>query len=148
MKFSYGHACLCCCFTTLHKPKSPALLIERRDNSDVTRGVIASRVFIEAITWFGPEFKRRCLEAKAHAAPVVARTTRYERILGRELAVLFWALEDATTQEQATPICKRWAALRPTDRWSLYQFAVAEGGLPEQRETPWRRAIRAALSQA
>ncbi len=144
-QFDYGHVCSCCCFKTLHRPGLPGLLIERRNGVDITRGVIASKTFIEAITWFGPEFKARCTEKKLPATSVVARTTRYERVLGRELAVLFWALEDATTQEEATPICRAWSKLRPEDRWTLYHFVAAEGGLADQRDTPWRRAIRAAL---
>jgi hypothetical protein len=68
-----------------------------------------------------------------------------DRLLGKELCVLAWAVETAT-DEQIPVICSKWAALRPEERWWLFTMTVAEAGLPEDSQRGWRRALFHALS--
>jgi len=71
--------------------------------------------------------------------------TLLERLLGKELCVLVWAVEGATADELPV-ICTRWAALRPEERWWLFTMTVAEAGLPEDSDRGWRKALHYALS--
>ena len=68
-----------------------------------------------------------------------------DRFLGKELCVLAWAAERATP-EQCAVICTKWAALRPEERWWLFSTTAAEGGLAQDRERGWRKALYYALS--
>lgn len=68
-----------------------------------------------------------------------------DRFLGKELCVLAWAAERAMP-EQCPVICTKWAALRPEERWWLFSTTAAEGGLAQDRERGWRKALFYALS--
>jgi hypothetical protein len=76
--------------------------------------------------------------AEHHAATArgATATTRMERLLGKELAVLLWALE-AVPAASAHVALSRWLALRPEERWWLFGMAVADA--------PWRKALRVAV---
>ncbi len=70
-----------------------------------------------------------------------------ERLLGQELCVLAWAAEHAAkAPDQVTVIARRWAALRPEERWWLFAVTSAEAGQADDRERGWRRALHQALS--
>lgn len=68
-----------------------------------------------------------------------------DRMLGRELCILVWAAEHAS-EGQLEVICRKWAALRPEERWWLYAMTAAEGGQAEDKERGWRKALYYALS--
>jgi Protein of unknown function (DUF3780) len=70
---------------------------------------------------------------------------KLDRFLGRELCILAWAAEHATTQECAI-ICQKWLALRPEERWWFYAKTAAEARLAQQTERGWRKALYCALS--
>ena len=70
-----------------------------------------------------------------------------DRLLGRELCVLAWAAETAG-EAQLPVICRRWAALRPEERWWLYTITAAEAGRPGDTQRGWRRALFCALADA
>lgn len=67
-----------------------------------------------------------------------------DRLLGKELCVLVWAVERLDIEK--TPIAVRnWLALRPEERWWLFGMtAIASGGLNDS-EKGWRIALRHAL---
>jgi hypothetical protein len=69
---------------------------------------------------------------------------RVERILGRELCVLAWAVEDATPDEAAIAFT-RWSSHRPEELWWLFQQIDRDGGEWDSPRTGWRIAIRHAL---
>lgn len=71
---------------------------------------------------------------------------KVERLLGKELCVLVWAAESATTKEEFSIISQKWASLRPEERWWLFSMTVAEAGRAEDTQRGWRRALYAALS--
>ena len=68
-----------------------------------------------------------------------------DRLLGKELCVLAWAVETAKV-EQIPIICNKWVALRPEERWWLFAMTVTEAGFPEDTQRGWRRALFFALS--
>ncbi|OQB09056.1 MAG: hypothetical protein BWY21_00961 [Parcubacteria group bacterium ADurb.Bin216] len=71
--------------------------------------------------------------------------TKLDRFLGRELCVLAWAAEHATSEECAI-ICQKWMALRPEERWWFYSKTASEAGLANQTNRGWRKALYCALS--
>jgi len=91
------------------------------------------------------EFNDRLKAAKVTVGRWHTGSNLVDRLLGRELCVLAWAAETAT-DEQLPIICSKWAALRPEERWWLFAMTVAEGGLPEDTQRGWRRALFLALS--
>ncbi len=70
---------------------------------------------------------------------------KVDRILGKELCVLAWATEKADPDKYPV-VATRWAALRPEERWWLFNVTVAEAGLAEDSDRGWRKALRYALS--
>jgi hypothetical protein len=91
------------------------------------------------------EFNARLKAAKLRVNRWHTGTNLVDRLLGKELCVLAWAAETATT-DQIPVICSKWAALRPEERWWLFAMTVAEAGLPEDTQRGWRRALFHALS--
>ena len=63
--------------------------------------------------------------------------TPIDRLLGKELCVLVWALSGADLTFAAPTILKNWVALRPEDRWWLYGMALVSSS--------WRMALSIAL---
>ena len=91
------------------------------------------------------EFNARLKAVKLRVSRWHTGTNLVDRLLGKELCVLAWAAETATT-DQIPVICSKWAALRPEERWWLFAMTVAEAGLPEDTQRGWRRALFHALS--
>lgn len=68
-----------------------------------------------------------------------------DRLLGKELLLLVWAIEDCQTSVIDTAI-KNWKGLDAAERWWLYTMTnAATGGADDRRG--WRRAIKYALSE-
>lgn len=69
------------------------------------------------------------------------------RELGKELALLAWAIEDADPALIPTALLN-WAGLVPEERWWLYtQTAAATGHGVSDRGVGWRKAVRYALTE-
>lgn len=67
-----------------------------------------------------------------------------DRLLGRELCVLAWAVEGMLIENIPVAV-RNWLALRPEERWWLFGMtAVSTGGLNDG-EKGWRLALRHAL---
>jgi len=71
---------------------------------------------------------------------------KVERLLGRELCVLAWAVEAA--QKDLVPAAVRnWVALRPDERWWLFSMAATTTGDADDVDVGWRKAIRIAMTE-
>ncbi len=69
------------------------------------------------------------------------------RLLGKELTLLAWAIEDADPALIPTAIAN-WQGLTPEERWWLYTMtAAATGNAVTGRSRGWRKAIRYALTE-
>ncbi len=69
------------------------------------------------------------------------------RILGKELTLLAWAIEDADPALIPTAIAN-WQGLTPEERWWLYTMtAAATGNAVTGRNRGWRKAVRFALTE-
>ena len=91
------------------------------------------------------EFNDRLRAANVATGRWHAGANLVDRLLGKELYVLAWAAETATS-DQIAVICNKWAALRAEERWWLFSMTVAEAGLPDDTQRGWRRALFLALS--
>lgn len=92
------------------------------------------------------EFNRRL---KADRKPVGrwgADRTAVQRLFGKELLVLLWAVEapDVRDEEIAVAI-RNWHGLKPEERWWLYTMTAAATGLAHHSGLGWRAALRQAL---
>lgn len=67
-----------------------------------------------------------------------------DRLLGKELCVLAWAIEHLDPEKIGIAL-RNWLALRPEERWWLFGMtALATGGVRDT-EKGWRVALRYAL---
>lgn len=67
-----------------------------------------------------------------------------DRLLGKELCVLAWAVE-GMAMENIPVAVRNWLALRPEERWWLFGMtAISTGGLNDGNKS-WRLALRHAL---
>lgn len=69
------------------------------------------------------------------------------RLLGKELILLAWAIEDA--DPALIPVAvKNWLGLAPEERWWLYTMTnAATGHAVAGRNKGWRKAVRFALTE-
>ncbi len=71
--------------------------------------------------------------------------TKVDRLLGKELCILAWAVENAD-EDKYPVVCSKWVSLRPEERWWLFSMTAAEAGLAEDGDRGWRKALLYALS--
>lgn len=111
----------------------------------------AVRAELERAKWTPlAEVSRREFNPRLRARKVPPSTWKpgpnlLDRMLGKELCVLMWACEPATPAQIET-ICRKWAELRPEERWWLYAMTAAEAGTAADRDRGWRQALFHALS--
>jgi hypothetical protein len=70
---------------------------------------------------------------------------RLSPLVGRELALLLWALQEEGSDAQLEAILHGWRELAREERWWLYAKAAAPG---QQTGSGWRRALFHALSES
>ena len=69
------------------------------------------------------------------------------RLLGKELTLLAWAIEDADPSLVPVAVAN-WQGLTPEERWWLYTMtAAATGNFNEGKGRGWRKAVRFALTE-
>jgi hypothetical protein len=92
------------------------------------------------------EFNRRLKSEGKPAGRWSADDTAVQRLFGKELLVLLWAVElpDVKPEEIAVAI-RNWLGLKPEERWWLYTMTAAATGLAHQSGLGWRGALRQAL---
>jgi hypothetical protein len=92
------------------------------------------------------EFNRRLKQEEKPAGRWGADETAVQRLFGKELLVLLWAVEasDVKPEEIAVAI-RNWHGLKPEERWWLYTMTAAATGLAHQIGMGWRGALRQAL---
>lgn len=67
-----------------------------------------------------------------------------DRLLGKELCVLAWALE-GLDEERVGRALRNWLSLRPEERWWLFGMVAATTQGVLDQESGWRIALRYAL---
>lgn len=89
------------------------------------------------------EFNSRLKKQKLPAGRFVIGQTSIERLFGKELLVLVWAVEDCDPASMPKAICNWWG-LAPEERWWLYTMTNAATENIDDRRG-WRKALRYAL---
>jgi hypothetical protein len=92
------------------------------------------------------DFNERLRAKKLAASRWIVGVNRVERLLGKELLVLAWAVEKAPLESVPNAI-RNWIGLKPEERWWLFTVTAAASGLPEDSEVGWRKALRFALTE-
>lgn len=91
-------------------------------------------------------FNERLREKRLAAGRWQVGANKVERLLGKELLVLAWAVEAAEPTMIPNAV-RNWQGLRPEERWWLYTMAAAATGRADDTEIGWRKAIRIALTE-
>ena len=111
------------------------------------------RVVLPATKWQGiaeavqQEFNRRLRKNGLPAGKWKTGQIPVSRLLGKELVLLAWAIEDADPALIPTAI-KNWLGLAPEERWWLFTMTnAATGHALNGRNKGWRKAVRYALTE-
>jgi hypothetical protein len=88
----------------------------------------------------------RLREKKIRIGRWSAGDNKVERLLGRELCLLAWAVEVARPEEIPTA-CTSWSALKPEERWWLFRMCDNSGGTAEDVDFGWRKSIRIGFTE-
>lgn len=72
---------------------------------------------------------------------------RVERLLGKELCLLAWAVERADAGLVPNGI-RNWMGYRPEERWWLFSRVAATAGTAPHGDVGWRKAVRVALTES
>ncbi len=91
------------------------------------------------------EFNKRLKTKKLPAGRFITGQTPVERMLGKEMLVLIWAIEDCDPSNIPTAL-RNWFGLSPEERWWLYTMTNAATGNIDDR-MGWRKALRYALTE-
>ncbi|MGP9535299.1 anti-phage-associated DUF3780 domain-containing protein [Halomonas sp. AOP42-E1-30] len=89
-------------------------------------------------------FNNRLKENKLTTSRWKVGENSVDRLLGKELCVLAWAVEKM--EEDKIPVAVRnWMAFRPEERWWLFSMTAMSTGLANEGDKGWRVALRHAL---
>lgn len=92
------------------------------------------------------EFNRRLRLDGKPSGRWGADDTAIQRLFGKELLVLLWAIEAPDVRpEEIGAAVRNWLGLKPEERWWLYTMTAAGTGLAHQTGMGWRGALRQAL---
>jgi hypothetical protein len=92
------------------------------------------------------EFNERLRSKELDPSRWLIGANKVERLLGKELLVLAWAIEECDPSLYGNAI-RNWTGLRPEERWWLYTMTAAASGRPEDAGVGWRKALRFALTE-
>lgn len=107
-------------------------------------GATWRKVSARAVRELAQDMNADELEVKK-APSLKTGTNRLSPLVGRELALLLWALQEEGAPDQIEAILHGWRELAREERWWLYAKAAAHG---QQTGTGWRRALFHALSES
>lgn len=93
------------------------------------------------------EFNKRLKQEGQKSGAWKTGTNPVSRLLGKELVLLAWAIEEADPALIQTAV-RNWLGLVPEERWWLYTMTCAATGHAIQgRGKGWRKAVRYALTE-
>jgi hypothetical protein len=93
------------------------------------------------------EFNKRLKQDGLKSGNWKTGTNPVSRLLGKELVLLTWAIEEADPALIPTAV-KNWLGLVPEERWWLYTMtSAATGHAIQGRNKGWRKAVRYALTE-
>ena len=140
----------------LDKPPSLVQIFERYswtadgeqalDSADKLRIEISKHKWSEVKPALTAEFNARLKKEglKQGKFPATGGTP-VERLFGKEMMVLLWAIEDSDPYVISTAV-RNWKGLLPEERWWLYTMTNAATGELHDKKG-WRKALRYALCE-
>ena len=129
--------------TSLSMFDPPEQKIDQR--FDKLKVEISKAKWKEIETTLRAEFNQRLKEYGIKTGAWKQGQTAVQRLLGKEMVLLCWAIEDCDIKVIPTAI-KNWKGLKPEERWWLYTMTNAGTGEANQK-FGWRTAIRYALTE-
>ena len=101
-----------------------------------------SAIAIEAARVLNERLKERGLPTSRWSTG----SNKVERLLGRELCMLAWAVEIAD-RELVPSALRAWVAFKPEERWWLFSMTASLTGTSDDVDIGWRKALRIALTE-
>lgn len=92
------------------------------------------------------EFNGRLKKENKNTGRFLVGATPVEKLMGKELMVLLWGIEDCDPAEIPKAI-RNWKGLLPEERWWLYTMTNASTGQINDHGRGWRMALRYALCE-
>lgn len=92
-------------------------------------------------------FNDRLREKKLKPSRWSAGENPVERLLGKELCVLAWAIENATEETHAAAVAC-WIGFKPEERWWLFKMVDQTVGEADDKDIGWRKALRIAFTES
>ncbi|MEP3665223.1 MAG: DUF3780 domain-containing protein [Roseibium sp.] len=89
---------------------------------------------------------RRLKAKKMKVGRFMVGENKIERLLGREVSVLLYALENCTVDE-APSVFQGWSDYRPEELWWLFNQIDKSGGYINDPQVGWRRSIKTILGE-
>jgi hypothetical protein len=110
------------------------------------RCMLDRRKWLKIVDALEEELNRRLREVGLKPGKFKAGETPVARLLGKELVLLVWAIEDADPLLAHAAI-QNWRGLSPEERWWLYTMTAAQTGHHSKHNVGWRKAVRYALTE-
>ncbi len=114
-------------------------------DSDILRLEISLHKWKKLSAEVASEFNARLKKEKTKMGRFSKGGTPLDKLFGKELMVLLWAIEDIDPSSIPTAI-RNWKGLMPEERWWLYTMTNASTGQIYDKKG-WRIALRYALCE-
>jgi hypothetical protein len=131
--------------------QAPVLITEHLGmGSETIRDQVIDRVRLERTRWTAIRaeaqraFNARLKEHNLATGSWKVGETLVDRLLGKELCVLAWAVEKLEPEKIRLAV-RNWLALRPEERWWLFGMTAMSTGGVQDADSGWRVALRYAL---
>lgn len=92
-------------------------------------------------------FNDRLREKKLQPSRWSAGENPVERLLGKELCVLAWAIENAPEETHPAAVAT-WIGFKPEERWWLFKMVDQTVGETNDKDIGWRKALRIAFTES
>jgi uncharacterized protein (DUF2237 family) len=112
----------------------------------IERCILPYHIWVAFAEYVRAEFNRRLKAARLRTSRWRIGENKVERLMGKELLVLAWAVEQA--DPLAIPQAVRnWSGLQPEERWWLCTMTAAATGRLGDAGKGWRKALYHALTE-
>lgn len=118
---------------------------QKLERADILRLEISKHKWSLLSADLASEFNARLKKEKIKQGRFVTGGTPVEKLFGKEMMVLLWAVEDCDPSVIPTAI-RNWKGLMPEERWWLYTMTNASTGHINDKKG-WRIALRHALCE-
>lgn len=114
-------------------------------SESILKTEIPYRVWRVVAPYVSQEFNYRLRQDHMPAGRWKAGNNPVNRLMGKELVLLLWAIEDVKDINVLPKAIINWQGLRPEERWFLYGLANAATGMANEKDTGWRKGIKYGL---